>query len=112
MVIKFAAQTCRGCPARDQCTRSISPRVGRQLTVPPRGPPRPTHRPSHPGHPRRLADPLRRPSRPGPEVIPRSGPNRVDVAGAACITPSAGTATIGTACANRPANPGPRPAHH
>jgi hypothetical protein len=36
IVIKFAAQTCRGCPVRDQCTRSTSPRVGRQLTVPPR----------------------------------------------------------------------------
>jgi len=35
-VIKFAAQTCRSCPVRDQCTRSTSPRVGRQLTVPPR----------------------------------------------------------------------------
>jgi hypothetical protein len=35
-VIKFAAQTCRPCPVRDQCTRSTSPRVGRQLTVPPR----------------------------------------------------------------------------
>lgn len=36
IVIKFAADTCRDCPARDQCTRSTSPRVGRQLTVPPR----------------------------------------------------------------------------
>ena len=36
IVIKFAAETCRGCPVRDQCTRSTSPRVGRQLTVPPR----------------------------------------------------------------------------
>jgi len=37
IVIKFAADTCRGCPVREQCTRSVSPRVGRQLTVPPRG---------------------------------------------------------------------------
>ncbi len=36
IVIKFAAGTCRGCPAREQCTRSVSPRIGRQLTVPPR----------------------------------------------------------------------------
>jgi transposase len=36
IVIKFAAETCRGCPVRDQCTRATSPRVGRQLTVPPR----------------------------------------------------------------------------
>jgi transposase len=36
IVIKFAAATCRGCPVRDQCTRSASSRVGRQLTVPPR----------------------------------------------------------------------------
>ena len=36
IVIKFAAETCRPCPVRDQCTRSVSPRVGRQLTVPPR----------------------------------------------------------------------------
>ena len=36
IVIKFAAETCRACPVRDQCTRSVSPRVGRQLTVPPR----------------------------------------------------------------------------
>jgi transposase len=36
IVIKFAAGTCRGCPARDQCTRSVSPKFGRQLTVPPR----------------------------------------------------------------------------
>ena len=35
-MIKFAAETCRACPVRDQCTRSVSPRVGRQLTVPPR----------------------------------------------------------------------------
>lgn len=36
IVIKFAAATCRGCPVRDQCTRSVSPRSGRQLTVPAR----------------------------------------------------------------------------
>jgi hypothetical protein len=36
IVIKFAADTCRGCPVRDQCTRSTSPKYGRQLTVPPR----------------------------------------------------------------------------
>ena len=36
IVIKFAAGTCRGCPVRDQCTRSTSTKVGRQLTVPPR----------------------------------------------------------------------------
>jgi transposase len=36
IVIKFAAGTCRGCPVREQCTRATSPRVGRQLTVPPR----------------------------------------------------------------------------
>jgi len=36
IAIKFAADTCRGCPARDQCTRSTSSKVGRQLTVPPR----------------------------------------------------------------------------
>jgi transposase len=36
IVIKFAAGTCRGCPVRDQCTRSISPKYRRQLTVPPR----------------------------------------------------------------------------
>jgi transposase len=36
IVIKFAAGTCRGCPVRDQCTRSTSPKFGRQLTVPPR----------------------------------------------------------------------------
>jgi len=34
--IKFAAQTCRGCPVRDQCTRTSSRRYGRQLTVPTR----------------------------------------------------------------------------
>jgi len=31
--IKFAAQTCRDCPVRDQCTRTSSRRYGRQLTV-------------------------------------------------------------------------------
>ncbi len=36
IVIKFAAQTCQACPVRDQCTRSASPKIGRQLTVPPR----------------------------------------------------------------------------
>ena len=36
IVIKFAAGTCRPCPMRDRCTRSTSPRYGRQLTVPPR----------------------------------------------------------------------------
>ncbi|HEY2834033.1 MAG TPA: transposase [Sporichthyaceae bacterium] len=36
IVIKFAAGTCRDCPVRDQCTRSTSTKVGRQLTVPPR----------------------------------------------------------------------------
>ena len=36
IVIKFAAATCRGCPVRDQCTRSTSTSLGRQLTVPPR----------------------------------------------------------------------------
>jgi transposase len=36
IVIKFAAGTCRGCPVRDQCTRSTSPKYGHQLTVPPR----------------------------------------------------------------------------
>ena len=35
-MIKFAAATCRGCPVRDQCTRSTSTSLGRQLTVPPR----------------------------------------------------------------------------
>jgi hypothetical protein len=35
-VIKFAADTCRGCPGRDQCTHSTSPNYGRQLTVAPR----------------------------------------------------------------------------
>jgi transposase len=37
IVIKFAAGTCRPCPVRKQCTRSTSPKYGRQLTVPPRG---------------------------------------------------------------------------
>jgi hypothetical protein len=36
IVIKFAADTCRGCPVRDQCTHSTSPNYGRQLTVAPR----------------------------------------------------------------------------
>jgi transposase len=36
IVIKFAAQTCRPCPVREQCTRSTSPKIGRQLTVWPR----------------------------------------------------------------------------
>jgi Transposase DDE domain len=36
IVIKFPARACRGCPVRDQCTRSTSPKYGRQLTVPPR----------------------------------------------------------------------------
>lgn len=36
IVIKFAAATCRVCPVRALCTRSTSPKVGRQLTVPPR----------------------------------------------------------------------------
>lgn len=36
IVIKFAAGTCRDCPVRVQCTRSTSPKFGRQLTVPPR----------------------------------------------------------------------------
>ena len=36
IVIKFAAGTCRDCPVREQCTRSTSPKYGRQLTVPPR----------------------------------------------------------------------------
>jgi transposase len=34
IVIKFAARTCRGCPVREQCTRSR--RGGRQLTAPTR----------------------------------------------------------------------------
>jgi Transposase DDE domain/Transposase domain (DUF772) len=37
IVIKFAADTCRPCPVRGQCTHStLSRRIGRQLTVPPR----------------------------------------------------------------------------
>jgi len=36
IVIKFAASICRPCPVRDQCTRSTSPKIGRQLTVWPR----------------------------------------------------------------------------
>src|SRR3954449_4492694 len=36
IVIQFAADTCRPCPVRHRCTRSTSPRHGRQLTVPPR----------------------------------------------------------------------------
>ena len=36
VVIQFAAGTCRPCPVRNRCTRSTSPRHGRQLTVPPR----------------------------------------------------------------------------
>jgi len=36
IVIKFAADTCRGRPVRERCTRSVSPKYGRQLTVPPR----------------------------------------------------------------------------
>jgi transposase len=36
ITIKFAADTCRSCPERQQCTRSVSPTFGRQLTVPPR----------------------------------------------------------------------------
>lgn len=36
IVIKFAADPCRGCPVREQCTRSTSAKIGRQLTVPPR----------------------------------------------------------------------------
>jgi transposase len=36
VVIQFAAGTCRPCPVRDRCTRSTSPRHGRQLTVRPR----------------------------------------------------------------------------
>lgn len=36
-MIKFAADTCRGCPVREQCTRSTLGRgIGHQLTVPPR----------------------------------------------------------------------------
>jgi transposase len=36
IVIQFAADTCRPCPVREKCTRSTSPRHGRQLTVRPR----------------------------------------------------------------------------
>jgi transposase len=36
IVIQFAAGTCRPCPVRNRCTRSTSPRHGRQLTVRPR----------------------------------------------------------------------------
>lgn len=36
VTIKFAASTCWPCPVREQCTRSESPKFGRQLTVPPR----------------------------------------------------------------------------
>jgi hypothetical protein len=36
VTIKFAASTCGPCPVREQCTRSESPKFGRQLTVPPR----------------------------------------------------------------------------
>jgi transposase len=36
VVVKFAAATCGPCPVREQCTRSVSPKYGRQLTVPPR----------------------------------------------------------------------------
>jgi transposase len=36
IAIKFAADTCRDCPVRAQCTHSVSPKFGRQLTVPPR----------------------------------------------------------------------------
>jgi transposase len=36
VTIKFAASTCGPCPVREQCTRSVSPKFGRQLTVPPR----------------------------------------------------------------------------
>lgn len=35
IVVKFAASTCDPCPVRAQCTRATSPRIGRQLTVPP-----------------------------------------------------------------------------
>jgi Transposase DDE domain len=35
VTIKFAA-TCGSCPVREQCTRSVSPKFGCQLTVPPR----------------------------------------------------------------------------
>jgi hypothetical protein len=36
IMIKFAAATCHDCPVREQCTRSASPRWGRQLTIPTR----------------------------------------------------------------------------
>ncbi len=36
ILIKFDARSCRGCPVREQCTRSTSRRFGRQLTVPTR----------------------------------------------------------------------------
>jgi transposase len=36
VTIKFAASTCGSCPVREQCTRSVSPKFGRQLTVPQR----------------------------------------------------------------------------
>jgi transposase len=36
VTIKFAASTCGSCPVREHCTRSISPKFGRQLTVPQR----------------------------------------------------------------------------
>jgi transposase len=36
IMIRFDAQTCRGCPVREQCTRTTSRRFGRQLTVPTR----------------------------------------------------------------------------
>ena len=35
VTIKSAASTCGSCPVREHCTRSISPKLGRQLTVPP-----------------------------------------------------------------------------
>ena len=34
--VKFAATTCQPCPARERCTRSTSPTIGRQITVSPR----------------------------------------------------------------------------
>jgi hypothetical protein len=36
VTIKLAAATRGPCPVREQCTRSESPKFGRQLTVPPR----------------------------------------------------------------------------
>jgi hypothetical protein len=36
ILIRFAARTCGDCPVREQCTRSTSPRFGRQLTIPTR----------------------------------------------------------------------------